>query len=93
MLLPKLLKALLYGGDVLLGAEKLEVIQLRYVALGGNDASGDAVSTSEVGIPLGNNAPDKGAVDWVIEEVDDLFGDCAFERAAAVGGNDEYVRV
>ena len=51
LLLPKLLKALLYGGNVSLGAEKLEVIQLRYVALGGNDAPGDAVSTSEVGIP------------------------------------------
>ena len=69
------------------------MIQLWNVALSGNDAAGDAVSASEVGIASGNHAPDKGTVDWVIEEVDDLFGDCAFERAAAVGGNDEYVRV
>ena len=85
------------SGDVLAGAHEFESMQLGDAALGGDDASGQAIGGAKVGVASSHDPAQQGAVVFVVEEADDLLGNVAAglprRLAPAVGRADQDIRL
>ena len=81
------------SGDVLAGAHEFESMQLGDAALGGDDASGQAIGRSKVGVAGSHDPAQQRAVVFVVEEANHLFGDGAALMSTAIGGDDQDIGV
>lgn len=79
------------SGDVLAGAHEFESMQLGDAALGGDDASGQAIGGAKVGVAGSHDPAQQRAVVFVVEEADHLLGDGAALTSTAIGGDDQDV--